>query len=287
VIQTLPEGKPLCGMTSLDNRLYVLRDKSSEQIEVYDIDSCRLLYCLTVPELGAKSDIVACRHNRCAYISDKSHNSIHRVALSDAAVTHWPVKDEPAGLSLTCTHSLLVSCLAVRMIKEFNTDGQLLHVLTLPQDLVSSQHAIQLPSGQFNIVCHGLPADPLHRVCLIGSDGSVVLSFGGQQGSGSQQMHVPTHMAVDRNEFVFVTDTNNRRVLLLSPPLTYVREVVSREHLRWWPVRVHLDSDRGRLYVADNERRDGKWISGRVVVVNIQTYPWEDNGKERRAARHI
>jgi len=163
---------------------------------------------------------------------------------------------------------VLVSCNKVRKIKEFSTDGQLLHVLTLPQDVVSPWQAIQLSSGQF-IVCHGALADPLHRVCLIGSDGSVVKSFGGLKGSGSQQMCVPAHMAVDRNEFVFVADLNNYRVLLMSPQLTYVRDVVSREQLEWQPCRVHLDSDRGRLYVADNEYKDGKWTAGRVVVVSV------------------
>jgi len=231
VIQTLPEGEPVYGVTSLDNRLYLLRDKSSEQIEVYDIDSYRLLHCLTVSGLGHTGDIVACRHNRCAYISDISHSSIHRLALSNAALTQWPMNDMPARLTVTNTHGVLVTCPAVRKIKEFSTDGQLLHVLTLPQDVVSPWHAIQLSSGQF-IVCHGRTVDPLHRVCLIGSDGSVVKSFGGPKGSGSQQMSVPAHMAVDRNEFVFVVDWNNGRVLLMSPLLAFVRDVVSREQCR-------------------------------------------------------
>jgi len=254
------------GMTSLDNHLYVLRaNKSSEQIEVYDIDSYRLVRALTVPGLGdLVQDIVACRHNRCAYISDRSHDSIHRVALSDAAATCWPVDDKPAHLSLTYTHGVLVTCREVRKIKEFSTDGQLLYVLTLPQDVVSPWHAVQLSSGQF-IVCHGFPADPLHRVCLIGSDGSVVKSFGGSPGSGSQQMNVPIDMVVDRNGFVFVVDVYNRRVLLLSPRLTYVREI----SLGGRPARLHLDSDRGRLYVAGNEKRDDRMTAGRVVVVSV------------------
>ena len=269
MIQTLPEEDPVMGVTSLDNHLYVLRgNKSTEQIEVYDIDFYRLVRSLTVPGLGYGGDIVACRHNRCAYISDSTHNSVHRVALSDATVTHWPVNDTATRLSLTYTHGVLVSCREVRKIKEFSTDGQLLHVLTLPQDVVSPRHTIQLSSGQF-IVCHGNLHDPLHRVCLIGSDGSVVKSFGGPKGSGSQQMNGPCHMAVDRNEFVFVVDINNDRVLLLSPQLTFVRDVVSREQLKWHPLRIHLDSDRGRLYVADNERKDGKWTAGRVVVVSV------------------
>ena len=68
-------------------------------------------------------------------------------------------------------------------------------------------------------MCHGNRDDPVHRVCLIGSDGSVVKSFGGPKGSGSQQMNVPAHMAVD----AIVVDVNNDRVLLLAPLLTYVR----------------------------------------------------------------
>jgi len=269
VIQTLPEGEPVCGVTSLDNHLYVLRgNKSSEQFEVYDINSYRLLRCLTVPGLGAGRDIVACRHNRCAYISDKSHDFIHRVTLSDATVIHWPVNDRPARLSLTYTHGVLVSCREVRKIKEFSTDGQLLHVLTLPEDVVSPLHTVQLSSGQF-VVCHGDNDDRLRRVCLIGSDGSIVKSFGGPKGSGSEQMKAPRHMAVDRNEFIFVVDATNCRVLLLSPQLTYVRDVVSREQIRWSPVRVQLDSERGRLYVADNKYRDGKFTAGRVVVVSV------------------
>jgi len=268
VIQTLPAGEPVAGVTSLDNHLYVLRGKSSEQIEVYDIDSYHLLHSLTVPGPVITDDIVACGHNRCAYISDCSHSSIHRVALSDTTVTHWPVDDRPARLSLTYTHGVLVTCPEVRKIKEFSTDGQLLHELTLPQDVVSPWHTIQLSSGQF-VVCHGDLPDPVHGVHMIVSDGSVVKSFGGPPGPGSQQMNVPAHMAVDRNDFVFALDINNDRVLLLSPQLTYVRQVVSREQCQWSPCRVHLDSDRGLFYVAVNEFKGGKVTAGRVVVVSV------------------
>jgi len=267
--QSLLEGEPVRGVTSLDDYLYLLRgNKSSEQIEVYDIDLYRLVRSLTVSGLGDRRDIVACGHNRCAYISDLTHDSVHRVALPDATMTHWPVNDEPAGLSLTHRHGVLVSCCEVRKIKEFSTDGQLLHVLTLPQDVVSPRHTVQLSSGQF-IVCHGNIAGPLHRVCLIGSDGSVIKSFGGPKGSDSQHVNTPVHMAVDRNEFVFVVDAYNDRVLLLSPQLTFVRHVMSRRRLLWWPLRVHLDSDRGRLYVADNEWKYGRLTARRVVVVSV------------------
>ena len=108
-------------------------------------------------------------------------------------------------------------------------------------------------------------------MCLIGSDEHVVKSYGGPQGSSSQQMNEPAHLAVDRNGFVFVVDLNNYRVLLLSPALTHVREVVSREQLKRnnCPWRLFLDDGRRRLYVADNEWNDGIFTAGRVVVFSV------------------
>jgi len=201
--------------------------------------------------------------------SDSLQQSVHRVALPgpDAAVTQWPVGDTPARLSISIRHGVLVSCRTVCKIKEFNTGGELLQTVDLSQDVLSPKHAIQLCSGEY-IVCHGEYGDRLHRVCLIGSDGQVVKSYGGLKGSGSQQMCVPLHLAVDRNGFVFVVDVYNGRVLLLSPALTYIREVVTREQLKWMPFRVHIDVDSQRLYVADNEYKD-EYRAGRVVVYSV------------------
>ena len=272
MLHTLPDGERVWGVTSLDDLLYVLRGgKSSEQIEVYDKDSYKLQRCITVPELIAGNHMIACAHNRCAYICDvaDTNKCIHRGGLPQGVdVTNWPVNDIPTRLSVTDTHSVLVTCDAVRKIKEFTTDGKLLRQILLAEDVVSPRHTIQLSSGEF-IVSHGDRNDPIHRVCLIGSDGRVVKSYGRPKGSGTQQMYVPAHFAVDRNEFVFVVDLNNDRVLLLSPALTFVREVVSREQLKWRPLRLWYDSDRRRLYVAVNEWKDGKYTAGRVVVVTV------------------
>jgi len=90
-------------------------------------------------------------------------------------------------MSISVRHGVLVACPEVRKIKEFSTDGQLLQTVDLSQD-VTPCHAIQLCSGEY-IVCHGAAADRLHRVCLIGSDGQVVKSYGGLQGSGSERMN--------------------------------------------------------------------------------------------------
>ena len=81
VVHTLPEGNAVCGVTSLDNLLYVLRQKRSKQIEVYDKDSYRFQHWLTVTTLDTMADIASCGHNRCLYVSGYTDKCIHRVAM--------------------------------------------------------------------------------------------------------------------------------------------------------------------------------------------------------------
>jgi len=267
VLHTLPEGNQVWGVTSLDNLLYVLRHKSSQQISVYDTDYYRLQRRINVSKLRGMADMTACAYNYCLYISGFTDKCVHRVALPNVNVTQWPVNDVAGGLSVTDTHSVLVTCREVRKIKEFTTHGRLIRQIELPQD-VSPRHAVHLSSGEVT-VCRGRIANPVHGVYLVGTDGQVVKSYGGSQGSGSEQMNVPCHIAVDGNGFVFVADYNNRRVLLLSPALTYVREVVSSEQLTWKPIRLFLDDDIRQLYVADNKWDGKKFTAGRVVVIRV------------------
>jgi len=256
------------GVTSLENHVYLLRaNKSTEQIEVYDVESYHLQHRLTVPGFDSAGDIIACEHNHCAYVSDVSQMCVHRVPLAGGAdaITKWPAGDLPTRLSHSDSPGVLVTCSLVRKIKEFSTDGELLREVILPDGVLSPWLAVQLFSG-FR-VCHGAVNDPVHRVCLISSDGTVVKSYGGPKGAGTQQLDVPMHMAVDDMGFVFVADVNNCRVVLLSPSLQYIREVVSMKQL--YPCTLHLDSLRHRLYVATNESKDGKYTSGRVIVVDV------------------
>jgi len=268
VRHVLLQGDGVWGIATLENLVYVMRNKESEQIAVYDADRYRLQRKITVRHLNAGNDMAACPYYRCLYISGNDDQWLHKVAAVDDCVTNWRVNDVPKFISVTDTHSVLVTCGEARKIKEFSTDGKLLRQIQLPEDIVSPLHTIQLSSGEF-IVCHGDLPDPVHRVCLIDSNGHVVKSYGGPKGSGTQLMTSPAHLAVDRNGFVFVADDNNHRVLLLSPALTFVREVLSREQLKWLPLRLWLDSDRRRLYVAVNRWEDDDYTSGQVVVVSL------------------
>ena len=272
LVHTMSDGEAVLGVTSLGEEIYLLREKGRDEVEVYDVISYRLLRCLTVPNSRGFSDMTSCANLLCLYISDPSVKCIHRLDLHGSA-EQWPVNDKPGGLSVNVNHNLIVTCYVVRRIKEFSPRGELLRDVILPDDVTNPQHAIQLTSGQF-IVCHGDPVDRVHRVCKISSDGRhVVQSHGGHRGSDTGQYNRPYHLAVDDNEFVFVVDYGNRRVTLLSPTLEYVRQVVSRDQLKWWPDRQCLDVQRRRLYVTGH---DSKWEDdtnefrkGRVVVLSV------------------
>ena len=254
-------------MTSLRGKLYLLRGKDVDQVEVYDVITYRLLRCLTVPNARGFNDMTSCEHSLCLYICDGIAECLHRLELLGGA-TKWQVNDVPNNLSVNADRDVIVTCNKVRKVKVFSPGGHLLRDVTLPDDVVKPWHAIQLTSGQF-IVCHG-GDDPIHRVCRMSSDGAhIVQSHGGQPGSDIGQYDVPYHLAVDNNEFIFVADRNNRRVTLLSPTLDYVRQVVSRDQVKWKPYRLCLDVARRRLYVTDNERKDGMYTVGRVVVFSV------------------
>jgi len=272
LVHTMSEGKPVMGVTSLGEEIYLLRLQGVDAVEVYDVISYRLLRCLTVPNAGAFSDMTSCANLLCLYIGDPFVKCIHRLDLHGNA-ERWPLSDRPEGLSVNANRNLIVTCREVGKIKEFSPRGELLRDVILPDDVTTPFHAIQLTSGQF-IVCHGstLRNDRVHRVCKISSDGRhVVQSHGGQPGSDTGQYDGPVHLAVDDNEFVFVVDSDNRRVTLLSPTLEYVRQVVSRDQLKWGPYTQCLDVQRRRLYVADNnwDRDKNKLTAGRVVVFSV------------------
>jgi len=266
----MSEGEPVVGVTSLGEEIYLLRSKGVDQVEVYDVISYRLLRCLTVPNARGYSDMTSCANLLRLYISDPYVKCIHRLDLH-GNTERWPVSNAPKGVSVNANHNLIITCSEVGKIKEFSPRGELLRDVILPDDVTNPWHAIQLTSGQF-IVCHGFADDGVHRVCKISSDGRhVVQSHGGQPGSDTGQYDGPYHLAVDDNEFVFVVDYRNRRVTLLSSTLKYVRQVVSRDQLKWRPGRQCLDIQRRRLYVADNKWDDDKkkLTTGSVVVFSV------------------
>jgi len=269
VVHTLPEGEAVFGVTLLADEIFLLRRKNYDQVEVYDVITYRRKRIIAVPNALWLLDMTSCAHCQCVYIVDARNECIFRLDVKGATFKQWNVEDCPSCISVNASHNVVVSCPIVRKIKEFSSHGKLLRELSLPCDVIHPWRTIQTRDNGY-VVGHGEVGDAVHRVCKISADGRhIVHSHGGQPGSGRGQYVGPYHLEVNDNEFVFVADCVNRRVRLLSPTLGHVRDIMSRVHLKWQPCRLCFDSQRGRLYVVDNEFLRGMATSGRVIVFNV------------------
>ena len=257
MIHVIPGGNEVGGVTSLGNVVFVLRYNSRQQIEVYDANTFTLQRHITVRRLGiASCGLAACPHNNCLYASDHDNNSVHRVELSGRkSVMKWSVARHPAGLSVNSEHNLLVVSYTECRLQIFTTDGTLLQNIQLQADIGGPCHALQLPTGQF-LISYG------HRVCLVGVDGAVVRSYGGQAGSQLTQMNEPEGLAVDREGHVLVADRLNNRLLVIDQSLASAHEMsVCFDGGLKGPGSVWYDQSRRRLYI-------GEWSGGRVIVID-------------------
>ena len=247
-------------MTSNDDELFVLLFSDNNQVAVYSINDYQLLRHLNVPGLKRdySNDMTSCVRHKCLYMSDFANRCIHRYDLTNSSAfttrgpvstrrSKWQVPDHPCGLSITPTCNLLVTCREPNKLVELSAgSGRCVREIALQSDIVCPRHGVQLTTGQL-VVCHGAGEDSLHQVCVVGDDGKVTRSYGGQPGSDVGQLNGPCHLAVDKDsQFIFVADYVNDRVVLLSPTLQFVRYV--REDMSG-PCRLHLHQATPRLFV--------------------------------------
>jgi len=260
VIHVIPRGNEVTGVTSLGNDLFVVRWPSKEKIEVYDTKTFTLQRHITVPGLGPFSfGLAACPHNNCLYASDHNNHCIYGVSLAlFGGGAKWSVAQCPVGLSVNSEHNLLVVSHSERKLQIFTTHGTLLQNIQLRADIKYPRHAVQLPTGQFLVSHYG----SLHRVCLVGVDGAVVRSYGGQKGSQLTQMNGPAGLAVDREGRILVADQFNNRLLVIDQSLSSAHEMsVCVDGGLKWPFSLWYDQSRRRLYIGEDE-------GGRVIVID-------------------
>jgi len=255
VTHSLPVRGLVEGVTRLASELYVILKGDSDQIHVYTTD-CQAVRTISVEGLGKKGvcDIVACQQNNRLYLSNKEKNCIHVVAPkpSSSKITKWTLSDAPYGLSMMPAGHLLVTCAETNRLREFNPRGKLVRTITLETGISHTLHSVQLAGGGFVICC-----SVVSRVCVVDREGRVERSYGGASGAGERQLSWPTHVAVDRDGFVFVADCDNARVVLLSPTLEFASVVLPNE-LQRRTNHVYVDDFADRLYASSrvfDERR--------------------------------
>jgi len=260
VTHVIPAGKPVGGVTSLGNDVFVVR-RYSQQIEVYDAMTFTLQRCLAVPQLGSRSyGLAVCPSNKCLYASDWDNDSVHRVELTGSnVVMQWSVARRPTGLTVNRAQNLLVVSYSECKLQEFTTDGTLLQNVQLQLHNGRPWHAIDLTSGQFVVTFRG----KMHGVRLVGDEGAVIASHGGERGYSLTEMNQPAQLAVDKHGNILVADECNHRLLVLDGSLSCVRRMsVSVDGGLRDPLALWYDESRDRLYIGD----------GRVIVMDHVKY---------------
>jgi len=251
VIKNISTEDHVLGVTSVDDELFVLLRRDNNQVCVYCINDYQQRRHLNVP--GYKpdvfSDMTSCVRHKCLYMSDLNNSCIHRYELARRATSKWSVPGAPRGLSVTLSGNLLVTCWGPNKLVELSVDsGECVREIALQSDIEYPRHSVQLTTGQF-VVCHGVSDSDFHRVCVVGDDGKVTRSYGGQRGSDVGQLNWPYHLAVDKDsQFIFVADRHNDRVVLLSPTLEFVRYIEGLS----LPYRLYYHQATRRLFVGQH-----------------------------------
>ena len=268
VIKEISTDEDVLGLTSVDDELFALLKQDVDQVAVYSINDYQLLRHLSVPGLEPDSDndMTSCVRYKCLYMSDNNNRYIHRYDLSSSDMIKWRVRGSPVGLSVTPICNLLVTCCGDtnKLVELSAYNGQCVREITLQSDIRYPSHSVQvttnseLTSSQY-VVCHGLTdsaGENLDRVCLVGDDGKVTRSYGGQRGSDVGHLNHPRHLAVDKDSQFFVADDVNSRVVVLSSTLEFVRCVKEK-----FPCRLYLHQATRRLFVSQ--------AGGYVTVIQL------------------
>ena len=153
-------------------------------------------------------------------------------------------EENPHSLSSTPDGSnVVVTHRAVNKLIEYTTHGDHVREISLKGDIVKSQHAVQLTTGDEFVVSQGDRSDPQHSVFVVGADGCVRISFGGPRASASGQLILNGRFVVDRSGSILLSDVYNQRILVICSLQNYVRDLVSGRDLGRFPSRLCLNAE--------------------------------------------
>jgi DNA-binding beta-propeller fold protein YncE len=250
------------GVTSVDDRLFVLRFASKERIEVYELKTFTLqqqTLQITGLNVSGSNGLTACVMNKCVYVSDNENAGVYKVELRvDNKICKWSVGKGPCGMSINSACNLLVAC--DYNIEEYETrSGSLVREIRLKSNddkSLDPWHVIQLTSGQFLVSCY-------NDVVEVDVNGRVVVSYTNQlQSTNKHKFYWPRRLAVDKNnECILVADCGNDRIVILSRSLNRCArqfDVTSLHGGLKRPSCVDFDESQRRLFVGegfDSQRR--------------------------------
>jgi len=245
------------GITVLADDFFVLTVRSFAIVDVYNASSFSLNRSMWIHKKYPSdlSAIVAIAEYNSLYVCDTGQMALYRFNLSDDVVTRWPIDGKCIGMSKTSSGNLLATVWEPYRILEYSPDGILIREISLDRTIYNPHHSIQLPEKQF-VVSHGGRIQ--NRVCLVNEFGFIQRCYGGDPGSGANQLYSPVQMAVSEDGNVLVSDMGNDRVVVFNRELLFLGYLSTTEQVLSRPYAIHLDERNHRLYIGE--------MSGNLIV---------------------
>ena len=263
------EGKgsdEIRGVAMLEDSIYVLKRRS---ITVYDSKNP---YAKKYRKVVGNDfwDIAANISDLCLYVTDKHRECVWSVGIDLRRKKWLDGIGSPYTLSIAKDGAVLILNNKDQSLDIYNKDG--LHLL--PKIRFSSKrilhlkHAVKLSYSRGNetyLVCHGHSMNQAavddydkdneflsHEVFVVSSNGDIIQTFGGKFGSKSNQLNLPTHMVLYRDDTLLVADCNNNRVLRLDHQLK-LQSIPLRKVVRSIkaPFRLCYSENTGQIIVAN------------------------------------
>lgn len=259
------------GLTVLGNQLFLLSGSNSE-LEIFDATTFSFKHKVVVKGLVNPQDIVSCPKYECLYIMDLQRlKYIMRLENTGNVIKKWQTGNDGGRLSVTKNSTLIVAYYYNNKLREYTHEGKMLYELKFSKDsgILHPWHAVELNNGHF-AVSYGCRKDSENRVCTVDRSGNVLLSFGERRGPRIGQLNCPLYLAENSVGNIVVADQNNSRLLLLSPQLMFIRELVSIrvEGVTRRLSKFYLDECKGKLFLADNDW-DLHSTPGKVLVFDV------------------
>ena len=243
-------------MALLNNELYVLCQRSDNQIDVYSTINFTLLRHLSFSG-GTCTDaaIAACPRKRCLYVLN--YSVVHRLGL-DGSESKWPLLPALSPLSMSVTPSTQVLVLGTcgnedgrgevgKLVFLSSENGECVRTITPevdPNDFVLL-HCIQIKDDQYLLAYDNHEERFNGTISLLDGEGKVLRST-----RAEDSMHFPVCMAVDSDQFVLVCNVFGQCILLFDPRLDFVCNLT--EGIEVKPQGLVFDEFTRRLYILDS-----------------------------------
>lgn len=264
------EDTTITGLTIICSILYVT-SKLSRVIIGYDLTTFAVKLQLPVIGLSNPSDVKHWMHNGLCIFDMKSDAQPKEILilfdLSRKTIQNrWSTGDDYGSISVTDKGNVILTVHNKHVLKEYESDGQVIREIVLSSRIFKPLHSLKLTSGHF-LVSYGLRSG----ICIVDENGTILKSFVDDRDSWLRPSD-PVCLTVDSSGSIMVADKTTGRVLLFSPTLEFQKQLISPLRGLKSPVKIHLDeSDGSRLFVIDDDLKSGIHVFkfGKSIVAEL------------------